>query len=130
MSLVEGRLWSKLLMLPRPTVSDARHYIWTRLQAALASELAWSKPQYAVSNGSKTPLFDFSVLSTKTCPYIWVKLLLLCGCWWWLLTAGNRVAWGGFKGVLIVWGGEWGKWGGFGVIIRVKCGLQIVVGRV
>ena len=59
MSLVEGRLWSKLLMLPRPTVSDARHYIWTRLQAALASELAWSKPQYAVSNGSKIPLFDF-----------------------------------------------------------------------
>ena len=42
MSLVEGRLWSKLLMLPRPTVSDARHYIWTYLQAALASELAWS----------------------------------------------------------------------------------------
>ena len=41
-SLVEGRLWSKLLMLPRPTVSDARHYIWTCLQAALASELAWS----------------------------------------------------------------------------------------
>ena len=35
MSLVEGRLWSKLLMLPRPTVSDARHYIWTCLQAAL-----------------------------------------------------------------------------------------------
>lgn len=33
-------------------------------------------------------------------------------------------------GVLIVWGGEWGKWGGFGVIIRVKCGLQIVVWRV
>ena len=42
MSLVEGRLWSKLLMLPRPTVSDARHYIRTCLQAALASELAWS----------------------------------------------------------------------------------------
>ena len=42
MSLVEGRLWSKLLMLPRPTVSDARHYIWICLQAALASELAWS----------------------------------------------------------------------------------------
>lgn len=37
---------------------------------------------------------------------------------------------GGFDGVLIVWSGEWGKWGGFGVIIRVKCGLQIVVGRV
>ena len=42
MSLVEGRLWSKLLLLPRPTVSDARHDIWTCLQAALASELAWS----------------------------------------------------------------------------------------
>ncbi|MDY3290710.1 MAG: hypothetical protein SOX37_07570 [Sodaliphilus sp.] len=42
-------------MLPRPTVSDARHYIWTCLQAALASELA----QYAVSNGSKIPIFDF-----------------------------------------------------------------------
>ena len=42
MSLVEGRLWSKILMLPRPTVSDARHYIRTCLQAALASELAWS----------------------------------------------------------------------------------------
>ena len=41
-SLVEGRLWSKQLMLPRPTVSDARHYIWACLQAALASELAWS----------------------------------------------------------------------------------------
>ena len=41
-SLVEGRLWSRPLMLPRPTVSDARHYIWTCLQAALASELAWS----------------------------------------------------------------------------------------
>ena len=36
MSLVEGRLWSKLLMPPRPTVSDARLYIWTCLQAALA----------------------------------------------------------------------------------------------
>ena len=59
MSLVEGRLWSKLMMLPRPTVSDARHYIRTCLQAALASELAWSYPQYAVSNGSKIPLFDF-----------------------------------------------------------------------
>lgn len=47
-----------------------------------------------------------------------------------VLKAGNRVAWGGFEGVLIVWGGEWGKWGGFGVIIRVKCVLQIVVGRV
>lgn len=32
--------------------------------------------------------------------------------------------------LLIVWGGEWGKWGGFGVIIRVKCELQIAVGRV
>ena len=28
--------------LPRPTVSDARHLILTNLQAALASELAWS----------------------------------------------------------------------------------------
>ena len=35
MSLVEGRLWSRLLMPPRPTVSDARHYIRTCLQAAL-----------------------------------------------------------------------------------------------
>ena len=78
----------------------------------------------------KSLFSTFSVLSTKACPYVWVKLLLLCGCWWELLTAGNRVACGGFKGVLIVWGGEWGKWGGFGVIIRVKCGLQIVVGRV
>ena len=42
MSLVEGRLWSRLLMLPRPTVSDAHHYTWANLQAALASELAWS----------------------------------------------------------------------------------------
>ena len=33
-------------------------------------------------------------------------------------------------GLLIVWGGEWGNWSGFGVIIRVKYGLQIVVGRV
>ena len=86
--------------------------------------------QYAISNGSKTPLFDFSVLSTKAYSYVWVKFLLLCGCWWGVLTAGNRVAWGGFEGVLIVWGGEWGKWGGFGVIIRVKCGLQIAVRRV
>ena len=59
MSLVEGRLWSKLLMLPRPTVYEARPYIWTCLQAALASELAWSLPQFAVSNGSKIPLYDF-----------------------------------------------------------------------
>ena len=33
----------KTLILPRPTVSDARHYIWTCLQAAFASELASKK---------------------------------------------------------------------------------------
>ena len=77
------------------------------------------------------PLFStFSVLSTKAYPYVWVKTFLLCGCWWWLLTASNWRLWGGFWGLLIVWGREWGKWGGFGVIIRVKCVLQIVVGRV
>ena len=63
MSLVEGRLWSKLLMLPRPTVSDARHYIWTCLQAALASELA----QYAFPTAQKSPFSTFSVLSPLAC---------------------------------------------------------------
>ncbi len=129
MSLVEGRLWSKLLMLPRPTVSDARHY---RPVSKLRSQASLHGVNHNMPfpTALKSLFSTFSVLSTKACPYVWVKLLLLCECWWGILTAGNRVAWGGFEGVLIVWGGEWGKWGGFRVIIRVKCGLQIAVRRV
>ena len=84
----------------------------------------------AVGNGSKIPHFDFfsafdegmSICLGETFVTLWVLVGIInswqSGCvgWVWEL--------------LIVWGGEWGKWGGFGVIIRVKYGLHIVVGRV
>ena len=63
MSLVEGRLWSKLLMLPRPTVSDARHYIWICLQATLAASLHGVNHNMPFPTAPKSLFSTFSVLS-------------------------------------------------------------------
>lgn len=75
------------------------------------------------------PLFStFSVLSPKACSLcLGENFSYFVGA---VINSRQSGGVGWVWGVLIVWGGEWGKWSEFGVIIRVKCGLQIVVGRV
>ena len=67
-SLVEGRLWSKLLMQPRPIVSDAHHFIF-----GLVSKLRSQASLHGVNHNmpfptALKPLFStFSVLSPLAC---------------------------------------------------------------
>ena len=129
MSLVEGRLWSKYWCYhnrPSPTLATIFGPV---------SKLRSQASLHGVNHNmpfptALKPLFStFSVLSPSACRYIWWNFFTL---WVLVVVINSRqsgsVGW--VWGVLIVWGGEWGKRGGFGVIIRVKCGLQIVVGRV
>ena len=62
LSLGEGRLWSRLLMLPRPTVSDA-HILRTSLSPSCASlqarTLAWCFASFGISDAYQCFCFSF-----------------------------------------------------------------------
>ena len=68
MSLVEGRLWSKLLMLPRPTVSDAHHFIfWPVSKLRPQASLHGVNHNLPFPTALKSSFSTFSVLSPSAC---------------------------------------------------------------